>query len=344
LKKAIAWEIGEDARPVRLSAGQIDLERHLEDWIEHDVGIAADDVLLIGRQVVTSFGTQLDLLGIDAEGNLVIIELKRGRTLRETVAQALEYAAWASKLTYEEVVTLATNRFGSGDAFRQAFMDQLGMSLPDTLNSGQRILLVAPEIADSTAAVIEYLSDTYQVPINAVSFDLFTIENRQILVHQFVVNEAATPMPASRKQQPSRTREDFVRLAYQNGVGEAFEHLLTLEELIPDTKFFVQGMRFGARTPDNKPLTALSAFPTAETRRHALTIYVTPANLACLYARPLADCEDLVQQLQGVGSTVGSWGGWPGVALTTLGQTEEVVRLFRKFVERATPHMEPGHL
>ena len=39
-----------------------------------------------------------DLLGIDSEGNLVIVELKRDKAPREVVAQLLEYAAWANEL------------------------------------------------------------------------------------------------------------------------------------------------------------------------------------------------------------------------------------------------------
>ncbi len=33
-----------------------------------------------------------DLLGLDKDGNIVIVELKRGKTPREVVAQLLEYA------------------------------------------------------------------------------------------------------------------------------------------------------------------------------------------------------------------------------------------------------------
>src|SRR5688572_18847033 len=103
MKKAIAWEIGEDSKPKRVEPGKIPLEELLEDWIDADIDIATDDALIIGRQIQTAYGTKLDLLAIDAQGNLVVIELKRGQTLRETVAQGLEYAAWVSTVGYAQV-------------------------------------------------------------------------------------------------------------------------------------------------------------------------------------------------------------------------------------------------
>ena len=37
----------------------------------------------------------------------MVLELKRGRTPRETIAQALEYAAYAVQLDYEQIESLA---------------------------------------------------------------------------------------------------------------------------------------------------------------------------------------------------------------------------------------------
>jgi len=45
--------------------------------------------MLIGRQEETGHGGRIDLLGIAPDGTLVLIEVKRSRTPREVVAQAL---------------------------------------------------------------------------------------------------------------------------------------------------------------------------------------------------------------------------------------------------------------
>ena len=52
-----------------------------------------------------------DLLGIDSEGNLVIVELKRDKAPKEVVAQLLEYAAWANELSKEQIQKIAEDYF-----------------------------------------------------------------------------------------------------------------------------------------------------------------------------------------------------------------------------------------
>ena len=75
-------------------------ESVLENWLESNPdGILEDGrVLIIGRQVQTDLGGIIDLLGVDREGNVVVVELKRDRTPRDIIAQALEYAAFAARL------------------------------------------------------------------------------------------------------------------------------------------------------------------------------------------------------------------------------------------------------
>jgi RecB family endonuclease NucS len=61
-----------------------------------DPSMLGIDVLLVGRQVTTASYGRIDLLAIDDEANLVVLELKRNKTPREIVAQALDYASWVS--------------------------------------------------------------------------------------------------------------------------------------------------------------------------------------------------------------------------------------------------------
>jgi hypothetical protein len=65
-------------------------EERLEKIIQARLDILGlDDLFQIGRQVITDFGKRIDLLAIDGRGDLYVIELKRDRTPREVVAQAL---------------------------------------------------------------------------------------------------------------------------------------------------------------------------------------------------------------------------------------------------------------
>jgi len=60
-------------------------------------------ILIIGRQITTNLNSFIDLMGIDGSGNTLVIELKRDKTPRETIAQLLEYASFVERLDYSQL-------------------------------------------------------------------------------------------------------------------------------------------------------------------------------------------------------------------------------------------------
>ena len=125
--------------------------------------------MVIGRQLPTAFGKFIDLLAIDAEGNLTVIELKKNRTPREVVAQVLDYASWVQDLAYEQVTALYADKH-PGEHFEQAFSERFDTDPPEILNEEHRLIVVASELDNITERIIGYLSTNYGVPINAVFF------------------------------------------------------------------------------------------------------------------------------------------------------------------------------
>lgn len=82
----------------------------------------------IGRQIMADFSDHYkfpDLIGIDADGNVVIVELKKGKTPREVVAQILEYAAWAEKLTYEKLNIITMKYYDTKKEFQGMELSQI---------------------------------------------------------------------------------------------------------------------------------------------------------------------------------------------------------------------------
>ena len=79
--------------------GRLANEEMIGRWIAEQPELLGVDMIVIGRQVTTGFGGRIDLLGIDLDGNLIIVELKRDMTPRETIAQVLDYASWVASLT-----------------------------------------------------------------------------------------------------------------------------------------------------------------------------------------------------------------------------------------------------
>ena len=84
-------------------------ESRLQQVIADDLSIVDPSLLVIGREVATSYGGRIDILAVDAVGNLVVIELKRDRTPRDVVAQALDYGSWVRNITTEEIANISLN-------------------------------------------------------------------------------------------------------------------------------------------------------------------------------------------------------------------------------------------
>ena len=61
------WKITDHGEKLlEISPKELILEEHLETWLESDISIISDDLLVIGRQVES-----IDLLAVDSEGRLV---------------------------------------------------------------------------------------------------------------------------------------------------------------------------------------------------------------------------------------------------------------------------------
>jgi hypothetical protein len=139
------------------------------------------------------------LLAITPDGSLVLIELKRARTPREVVAQALDYAGWVERLRADEIAKIY-GRFAPAKSLAGDFLNQFGQKLDEgSLNQSHQIIIVASSLDDSTERIISYLNDR-DVPINVLFFQVFTNGGEQLLSRSWLldpvrtqVNAAATP-------------------------------------------------------------------------------------------------------------------------------------------------------
>jgi len=126
------WKVGNP--PQMLPPSLLFSEQQLEDMIVTAPEIISGEWMLIGRQEQTGLGGRIDLLAIAPDGSLVLIELKRNKTPREIVAQAIDYASWVEQLTPDKIVQIY-DRFSKGrslsDDFKQRFNTELD---EETLN------------------------------------------------------------------------------------------------------------------------------------------------------------------------------------------------------------------
>jgi len=183
------WTVSD--QPKLLSRSRLQSEKKLEDLIVRDPSVLSNDWMLIGRQEVTHHGGRTDLLAIAPDGSLVLIELKRDRTPREIVAQALDYASWVEALTAEDIVEVY-HRFSNGRSLDRDFRERFGAELDEeTLNQSHQIIIVASELDDATERIITYLNQRH-IAINAVFFQVFQHGDEQLLSRAWLIDPGET--------------------------------------------------------------------------------------------------------------------------------------------------------
>ncbi|XWK86764.1 MAG: endonuclease NucS domain-containing protein [Phormidium sp.] len=218
------WEISEGEKITEIHQEKLNLEERLETWLEKDISLLSSGILVIGRQVETDYGGLIDLLGIDGNGNLLVIELKRDRTPREVTAQALDYASWVKDLSYDRVKEIADRYLlKQNSSLEKAFTLKFNQALPETLNEQHQILIVASQIDSSTERIIKYLSE-YGLQINVVTFQYFRDSNaKEFMARKFLIEpDIIINFPGKRK---TKTYTELETEAENNGVGELYNKL-----------------------------------------------------------------------------------------------------------------------
>ena len=183
------WKVG--TQPQLLTESTLASERMLEEMIIVAPRILSDEWMLIGRQENTGYGGRIDLLAIAPDGALVLIEIKRDRSPREIVAQALDYASWVEKLHAEDIASIY-GRFSPGKSLAEDFRQRFGQKLDeDSLNQSHQIVIVAASLDESTERIVAYLGER-DIPINVLCFQIFTYGEEQILSRAWLLDPVLT--------------------------------------------------------------------------------------------------------------------------------------------------------
>jgi hypothetical protein len=153
----------------------------------------------------------IDLLAIDKSGNTVTIEIKRAELPRESLAQAIDYASNIAEWTVEKLSEVCSEykKMTLQDAFNEAFPD-IDLETVN-LNSTQRIILVGFSIEASLERMIEWLSDSYAVNVNAVVLSYVkTKGGEEILTKTSIISEEA---------EQERTRKHKIEIPMSDDPG-----------------------------------------------------------------------------------------------------------------------------
>jgi hypothetical protein len=154
-------------------------------------------MLVLGREVSTDFGGRIDILGLDREGNTVVVECKRDRTPRDIIAQVLDYASWISNLNTRRIHEIAAGKLSK--SLPTAFQERFGAELPEALNESHNLVIVASEFDASSRRIVEYLAETHGVSINTAFFTVFEHGGETLLTTDWLLDQEEVTQRAESK-------------------------------------------------------------------------------------------------------------------------------------------------
>ena len=195
----------------------------LEQWIKSNSQILGEDIVVIGEQVQTSSGP-LDFLGIDNNGNTVIVELKRDKLPREALAQAIDYASDVASWDvdrFREICQKYTSQ-NLEDLLQERFEDITIEEL--AINQSQRLLLVGTAVEESLGRMIEWLSDSYSLGINAVVLNYAKTKRGDAILSRMVI------IPEEVEKQKANKKKFIIEMSNAPGV---YDHT-TLEQKLTE--------------------------------------------------------------------------------------------------------------
>ena len=225
---------------------QTNLQRILRD--QPDV---LEERLLIIAEEFTNWEDskrRIDLLGLDANGRLVVIELKRGETGNHMELQALRYAAMVANMTYEQTVETfqaylekrakEDGRSEEDEDAESRIREHLGMAEPDTEaihTELPRLILASENFGKELTTCVMWLNDSWLRDAGQEIKCIRLQPHRngdEILIETSVV----IPLPEAgdyqtqlgRRERETRVREEEARGTQIVPGGTAFEERISM--------------------------------------------------------------------------------------------------------------------
>jgi len=214
------WRIGERG-PERVQPAAIDFEEQLESWIESDPSLVETGLRIVGRQVQTEGGV-VDLLAVDPQGRWVVIEIKRDRLYRGTLAQAHDYASCIATMSAEELRDKVRDYLGKPGKEEGETVEEL-LEEDEEGERELRVCVVGLSRDPSLDRVAGFLAGRYGVAIKAVTFEAYELgSGERVLVRE--LSEVETPVTGPRRW-TARSVEEVLADVEVNGIGPEFRKL-----------------------------------------------------------------------------------------------------------------------
>jgi hypothetical protein len=163
-------------------------EARIQSWADLNPALINDGqpMMSLGREISTQHHHAIDNLFIDGNGVLVVAEMKRGKSPRDLIGQVIDYAAYVTRLGWEDVDRFCRKR-QSAD-LSTAFQKTFGHPLTRSAKPGYRLEIVAEQFDPKAIDAAAYLIST-GVPLTLVEFNYFKVGDQPVLWVKTVLGE-----------------------------------------------------------------------------------------------------------------------------------------------------------
>ncbi len=198
-------------KPFRDGHREVDLQL----WAEANPHLlnGGQPMLSIGTEITTTHGHAIDNLFVDGNGCLVVAELKRGKTPRDVMAQAIDYGAYANQLDWDQVGQIWDARHDGN--LETAYRELFGYGFARTTELKHRLLIVAESFEPSIQDATDYLL-ACGVDLALLMFSYFELDEKRLLDMKVVLGEI--PNQLGPKRPPTKQTEDGPADVYRNWV------------------------------------------------------------------------------------------------------------------------------
>jgi hypothetical protein len=224
-------------KPTGFSTGQWLERQDLQPLLRDNPSAIDPSVKIIAQEFGEWEGSarRIDLLGLDPQGNLVIIELKRVEDGGHMELQSLRYAAMVSSMDFEGAVRAYEAFLQKAGRQSDGARDELTALLgPDpVISQTPRIVLVAPSFSREITTAVLWLNNQ-GLNIRCVRANLYDLAGAQ-----YVDIDQVIPLPAAGDYQVRiREKEKAERQAAQRRQRRAqtIDILVASHLLVADTR------------------------------------------------------------------------------------------------------------
>ncbi len=135
--------------------------RDIQEWVAANPGILGEKLLIIGKEFSDFDRTneRLDLLAVDADGKLVVIELKRDDTGADAHWQAIKYASHLHRVDTEGIIGMLADYIKvSPEEAESRLLQHINPDDLNGLNNDQRIILASHRFAPEVTSAALWLN------------------------------------------------------------------------------------------------------------------------------------------------------------------------------------------